>query len=119
MHPNKPLKNLFNKNNAWLTYLGLNIGLVRDAVIENVTKMLAAVQQHSALESMPVQTTIALTPNTSIKPVNQEPVIAVAQRPQSVGCKPNNMYYQIVNGNISPSLCLIPFGKYSAIVVRC
>ena len=40
MHPNKPLKNFFNKNNARLTYLNQNIGLVRDAVIGNVTKML-------------------------------------------------------------------------------
>jgi hypothetical protein len=41
MHPNKPLKDLFSKNNAWLTYLNQHIGPVRDAVIENVTKMLA------------------------------------------------------------------------------
>ncbi|SGY87097.1 ISPsy3, transposase [Moritella viscosa] len=41
MHPNKPLKNLFDKNNASLTYLNQHIGLVHDAVIENVTKILA------------------------------------------------------------------------------
>ena len=41
MHPNKPLKKLFTKDNAWLTYLSQNIGNVRDAVIENVSKMLA------------------------------------------------------------------------------
>ncbi|KXO06650.1 hypothetical protein AKG98_2893 [Moritella sp. JT01] len=33
MHPNKPLKDLFNKNNAWLTYLNQHIGPVRDAVM--------------------------------------------------------------------------------------
>jgi hypothetical protein len=41
MHPNKPIKNLFNQNNAWLMFLNQHIDNIRDSVIENVTKMLA------------------------------------------------------------------------------
>ena len=41
MHPNKPLKNLFNQNDAWLMYLNQHQGPVRPSVLENVTKMLA------------------------------------------------------------------------------
>ncbi|MBE8130636.1 IS91 family transposase (plasmid) [Photobacterium damselae subsp. piscicida] len=41
MHPDKPLKALFNRQQEWLTFLNKHIGHVRGAVIENVTKMLA------------------------------------------------------------------------------
>ncbi|WP_157134344.1 hypothetical protein [Photobacterium profundum] len=39
MHPDKPLKALFNRQQEWLTFLNKHIGHVREAVIENVTKM--------------------------------------------------------------------------------
>ncbi len=41
MHPDKPLKALFNRQQEWLTFLNKHIGHVREAVIENVTKVLA------------------------------------------------------------------------------
>lgn len=41
MPPDKPLKALFNRQQEWLTFLNKHIGHVREAVIENVTKMLA------------------------------------------------------------------------------
>lgn len=41
MHPDKPLKALLLRNDNWLTYLRENVHHIRDAVLENVTKMLA------------------------------------------------------------------------------
>ncbi|WP_318494337.1 transposase zinc-binding domain-containing protein, partial [Photobacterium leiognathi] len=41
MHPDKPLKALFNRQQEWLTFLNNHIGHIREVVIENVTKMLA------------------------------------------------------------------------------
>ncbi|PSU46229.1 hypothetical protein C9J12_19355 [Photobacterium frigidiphilum] len=38
MHPDKPLKALFNRQQEWLTFLNKHIGHVREAVIENVRK---------------------------------------------------------------------------------
>ncbi|KAA8596170.1 Mobile element protein [Vibrio cyclitrophicus] len=41
MHPNKPIKQLFNANDTWLNYLNKHRKTLRTVVIENVTKMLA------------------------------------------------------------------------------
>ncbi|MGF1743464.1 IS91 family transposase [Vibrio minamisatsumaniensis] len=41
MHPNKPIKQLFNANDNWLNYLNKHRKTLRTVVIENVTKMLA------------------------------------------------------------------------------
>lgn len=41
MHPNKPLKQLFTRQNNWLSFLHNNKDKLRDVVIENITKMLS------------------------------------------------------------------------------
>jgi len=90
MHPNKPLKDLFNKNNVWLTYLNQNIGHVRDAVMENVTKILACGTAVFGSRKYTCSNGNCSYTNTSTKPANLEPVIAMAARQQIIGCKPNN-----------------------------
>ena len=121
MHPDKPLKALFNRQQEWLTFLNKHIGHVREAVIENVTKMRAcgtAALRHLAPENIRAPIPAAPTSNSSIKPVSPGLAIAVAPKPQSAGCKLSNMSFPIVNGNTSPSPCPTSYGRYSAITAR-
>ena len=41
MHPDKPIKQLFTRQNNWLNYLNKHASTLRQVVIDNVTKMLA------------------------------------------------------------------------------
>ncbi|CAK2121732.1 transposase [Vibrio crassostreae] len=70
MYLNKPIKQLFNAKGNWLNYLNKHRKTLRQAVIENVTKMLASLAAPLSLAAMK----IALITNTFTKRVN--PVFA-------------------------------------------
>ena len=76
MHPNKPIKQLFNANDTWLNYLNKYRETLRTVVIENVTKMLAC-------------STAAFA-------------AVVASKPQSGGYESNNMSFLSVSINTLP-----------------
>ena len=99
MFPNKPIKQLFNANDTWLSYLDKNRETLRAVVIENVTKMLTAVPPLLALKSMDAVMLTASITNTFTRRVNLAFAAVVALKRQISGYESNNMPFLSMSTN--------------------